>query len=175
VRSIASGKTPTAGRAGRDTTLDVETPDPPTLSGAQDPGDYDAIDESEDAGDDYRREALAEFLDEGVWAAHDWADCTSLTEAEFRAVLDADLVDGFGCYWTPSAEGVGHRAPAVPTDLSASPDRDDVRGAVGDPRDDQHVARLPVANGVSLGRTVSEVLENDCVGRSSEAFGYDWE
>jgi hypothetical protein len=26
-----------------------------------------------------------------------------------------------------------------------------------------------------LGCTVSEVLENDCVGRSSEAFSYDWE
>ena len=96
-----------------------------------------------------------------MWAAHDWADCTSLTEAEFRAVLDADLVDGFGFYWTPSAEGVGHRAPAVPTDLSASPDRDDVRGTEVELDD--------------LGRTVSEVLENDCVGRSSEAFGYDWE
>jgi hypothetical protein len=84
-------------------TLDVETPDLPTLSGAQDPGDYDAIDESEDAGDDYRREALAEFLDEGVWADafHDWADRTSLTEAEFLAVLDADLVDEFDFYWTP--------------------------------------------------------------------------
>jgi hypothetical protein len=146
-------------------TLNVETPDLPTLSGAQDPGDYDAIDEPEDAGDDCRREALAEFLDEGVWADafHDWADRTSLTEAEFRAVLDADLVDEFDFYWNPSAEDVGYRAPAVPTDLSASPglDRDDVRGIEVELDD--------------LGCTVSEVLENDCVGRSSEAFGYDWE
>jgi len=29
-------------------TLDVEIPDPPTLSGPQDPGDYDAVDEPEE-------------------------------------------------------------------------------------------------------------------------------
>jgi hypothetical protein len=31
-------------------TLDVEIPDPPTLSGPQDPGDYDAVDEPEAYG-----------------------------------------------------------------------------------------------------------------------------
>ena len=58
---------------------------------------------------------------------------------------------------------MGYRAPAVPTDLSASPglDCDDVRGIEVELDD--------------LGCTVSEVLENDCVGHSSEAFGYDWE
>ena len=146
-------------------TLDVETPDPPTLSGAQDPGDYDAVDEPVDTGDDYRREALAEFLESGAWddAFDDWADRTYLTEAEFRAVLDADLIDDLDFYWNPSAEDVGYRAPTVPTDLPASPDleRDDIRG-IEEELDD-------------LGRTVSEVLENDYIGRSSEEFGYDWE
>jgi len=43
-------------------TLDVEIPDPPTLSGPQDPGDYDAVDEPEWTGDDTRREALSDFF-----------------------------------------------------------------------------------------------------------------
>ena len=146
-------------------TLDIETPDPPMLSGAQDPGDYDAVDEPEDAGDDYRREALAAFLEWGV-------------SRRLRRLGRPHLPDGGRAPGRPqrglrrrvrplleplSAEDVGYRAPTVPTDLPASPDlnRDDIRGNEEELDD--------------LGRTVSEVLENDYVERSSEEFGYDWE
>jgi hypothetical protein len=51
------------------TTLDVETSDPPRLRGPQDPGEYEAVDESDEwTGDESPREALAAFLEKGAWA-----------------------------------------------------------------------------------------------------------
>lgn len=143
-------------------TLDVETPDPPTLHGPQDPNDYDAVDEPEDGmDDDSARRALAEFLREGAWedAFDDWSDRTYLTEEEFQVVLDRGLLDEFDFYWNPAAEDVGYRAPAVPADLSETDDGPLEKGDVEEELDD-------------LGRTVSEVLENDYVHRSGDEFGF---
>ncbi|WP_226483022.1 hypothetical protein [Natrinema amylolyticum] len=148
-------------------TLDVEVPDPPRLHGSQDPGDYDAVDEPDErTGDNVRREALADFLEAGAWedAFDEWARDTYLSETEFRAVREAGLLERLDFYWNQSAEDVGYRAPAVPDDLAATReglDDVDIQG-IEEELD-------------SLGRTVSEVLENDYIHRDGEEFGYTWE
>lgn len=149
-------------------TLDAETPDPPTLHGPQNPGDYDAVDEQEDeTGDNYRREDLAEFLHDGAWedAFDEWAEHTYLTNEEFQIVRDLGLVEEFDFYWNPSAEDVGYRAPAVPDEL---PDTYDETLESGD------IQGIDEALD-ELGRTVSEMLENDYIHRDSSEFGYDWD
>lgn len=145
--------------------LDVEVPDPPSLPGPQPRGEYDAVDEpeEEEQGDDYRREEVAGALAEGAWADafDEWAATAGVSEREFEAVRALGLLDRFDFYWVPSAEDVGYRAPAV----SAS-DRAALADAGGDP--DEVEGELD-----ALGRTVSEVLENDYLVRDAEAeFGF---
>lgn len=148
--------------------LDVEIPDPPVLHGPQDPGDYEAVDELENSTDDtYRREDMVQMLEDGAWEAafDEWAETTYLTEAEFQVVLDLDLIDEFDFYWNPSAEDVGYRAPTLSEDTLEL--------------DDETIEQVDV-EGIeeeldSLGRTVSEVLENDYIHRDGEEFGYSWE
>lgn len=146
-------------------TLDVEVPDPPSLHGPQDPGDYDAVDEPEDwTGDDFRREALADFLREGAWedGFDEWREQTYISEDEFRLVLDLGMIDEFDFYWNPSAEDVGYRAPTLADDRPVSRgesleeiDTDGIEEELDD-----------------LGRTVSEVLENDYIHRDGGEFGF---
>ena len=69
--------------------LDVPVPDPPSLSGPQTQGDYEAVgDGPDDADDDYRREAVADALAEGAWADafDEWADETEIAAAEFELI-----------------------------------------------------------------------------------------
>ncbi|MFC4550408.1 MULTISPECIES: stage III sporulation protein AB [Halorussus] len=149
-------------------TLDVETPDPPALRGPQHPGDYDAVDELEDeTGDTHRRENLAEFLQNGAWedAFEEWAEHTYLTDEEFRVVRELGLIDEFDFYWNPSDEDVGYRAPTVPDELPEPYDETLERGDV------QGIDEALDA----LGRTVSEVMENDYIHRDASEFGYSWE
>ncbi|SEV94280.1 hypothetical protein [Natrinema salifodinae] len=147
-------------------TLDVEIPDPPTLSGPQDPGDYDAVDEPDErTGDDTRREELADFLAAGAWedVFDEWAAHTYLTEDEFRAVRELGLLDELDFYWNPAAADVGYRAPAVPAELPETHDdldADDIED-IEEELDD-------------LARMVSEALETDYIHRDAEEFGYDW-
>ncbi|MDS0474271.1 hypothetical protein [Natrinema sp. 1APR25-10V2] len=148
-------------------TLDVETPEPPTLRGPQDPGDYDAVDEPDErTGDSTRRENLADFLEAGAWedAFDEWAADTYMNESEFRAVRELGLLEELDFYWNPSAEDVGYRVPTVPEDLTTQYDDID-EGEVEDVQDEL----------AELGRTVSEVLENDYIHRDGEEFGYSWE
>ncbi|WP_226040760.1 hypothetical protein [Natrinema sp. DC36] len=148
-------------------TLDVEVPDPPRLRGPQNPGDYDAVDEPEErTGNDTRREDLADFLDAGAWedAFDEWSADTYLTEDEFRAVLEGGLFAELDFYWNQSAEDVGYRTPTVPDELVATHDG----------LDQSDIADLEEALD-SLGRTVSEVLENDYIHRDGEEFGYTWD
>ena len=147
--------------------LDVETPDPPRLQGPQDPGDYDAVDElEEETGDTYRREELADLLEQGAWedAFYEWGDQTYLTETQFQTVREAGLFEEFDFYWNPTDDDVGYRAPTLPDDLTGSDgplDRSDVED-IEEELD-------------ALGRTVSEALENDYIHRDGDEFGYDWE
>ena len=140
-------------------TLDTEPPDPPSLRGPQSRGEYDAIDTTdEELTDDYRREELRGVLREGAWrdAFEEWAAHTLLTDAEFGTVRELGLLDRLDLYWEPAADEVGYRAPT----LSA-----DEREAFDDP--DGIEVELD-----SLGRVLSEVLENDYLLRDEDEFGF---
>ena len=145
--------------------LDVEVPDPPPLRGPQSRGEYEAIDMTdEQPEDDYRREAIEGFLEEGAWreAFGEWAEYTYLTEEEFEVVTDLNLIEAFDFYWDPNADEVGYRAPTLPDDLPEPHD------ATLDPGDVEGIEEELD----SLGRTVSEMLENDYVLRDEEEFGF---
>jgi hypothetical protein len=139
-------------------TLDVEPPDPPSLRGPQSRGDYEAIDMDEEAIDDYRREEVAAVLEEGAWvdAFDDWAEQTYLSEPDFAAARDHGLFEALDFYWEPADDEVGYRSPDVPEDARA--DFEDPGGVA---------AALD-----TLGRTVSEVLENDYLRRDENDFGF---
>ncbi|WP_436926951.1 hypothetical protein [Halosimplex amylolyticum] len=148
--------------------FDPEVPDPPRLDAAEDPGDYDAVEEPETrTGEEGRREALAEFLEDGAWedAFREWADNAYLSNEQFEAALELGLIAALDFYWNESAGDVGYLAPTLAEDLPEPwddrlnrADRADIDEALDD-----------------LGRTTSEVLENRYIDRSSEAFGYTWE
>ncbi|WP_435062675.1 hypothetical protein [Halobaculum sp. EA56] len=130
--------------------LDVDTPDPPSLSGPRGRGEYDAVDAGEDdAGDDYRREEIRTVLRDGAWrdAFAEWAESTYLSADEVAAVDRLGLFDEFDFYWDPAGDEVGYRAPSVPADERGSIPGDDPDGV------DEELD--------ALGRTVSEMLEND--------------
>lgn len=140
-------------------TLDVDVPDPPSLRGPQSRGEYDAIDMTDqEPTDDYRREELRGVLREGAWrdAFEEWAGHTLLTDAEFGTVRELGLLDRLDLYWEPSSDEVGYRAPTL---------SDDEREAFDDP--DGIEAELD-----SLGRVLSEVLENDYLLRDEDEFGF---
>lgn len=148
--------------------FDPEVPDPPRLDAAEDPGDYDAVEEPETrTGEEGRREALAEFLEDGAWedAFLEWADNAYLSDEQFEAARELGLIAALDFYWNESAGDVGYLAPTLAEDLPEPwddrlnrADRADIDEALDD-----------------LGRTTSEVLENRYIDRSSEAFGYTWE
>lgn len=97
--------------------LDVDIPDPPALWGPQQPGDYEAVEEIDDPQDDYRREELETFLEDGAWAEgfDEWAAHTPLDEGEFEVALEAGLFDKLDFYWEPATGDVGYRSPTVET------------------------------------------------------------
>ncbi|MDG5775038.1 hypothetical protein VB773_16325 [Haloarculaceae archaeon H-GB2-1] len=138
--------------------LDVPVPDPPSLSGPQTRGDYEAYGGPLDTEDDYRREEVETILQDGAWrdAFEEWAGDTGMIAAEFEIVAALDLVDQFDFYWDPASDEVGYRAPELPPDA-----REDV--------DDPQNVDLELD---SLGRTVSEMLENDYLLRDDETFGF---
>jgi len=75
-------------------------------------------------------------------------------------------LDPEAVHWNESAgDDVGYLAPAVPDERSAPDD---------DRLDRNDVADIEEALD-ELGRTVSEVLENDYIHRDEDEFGYDWE
>lgn len=145
--------------------LDVEVPDPPTLHGPQDPGEYDAVVEVEgQPGEQPERDTLATALEAGAWADafDDWRRDTHLSQEQFRAAVDLGLVEAFDFYLNPGAGDVGYRAPDVPEDRPAPYD---------EALDRTDVADIEEAFD-DLGRTVSEVLENDYLVRTGEEFGF---
>lgn len=139
--------------------LDVDIPAAPSLSGPQSRGEYEAIDMTDrEPDDDYRRDELGGFLADGAWqdAFEEWAEHTAMSDAELETVVARDLVDAFDFYWDPSDDQVGYRAPELAAD-----DRD----AFEDPGGVE--SELD-----SLGRVVSEMLENDYLLRDDEDFGF---
>lgn len=78
--------------------LDVPAPDPPELRPALDPEEYDDVDVQ---GDEYRREELQEYLEEGTWdrAFDEWAEYSDLGEREWRIVIGLELIGRFDFFW----------------------------------------------------------------------------
>lgn len=141
--------------------LDVDIPDPPALRGPQSRGAYDAIDMTDERPtDDYRREEVENFLRAGAWqdAFEQWAERTFMVESEFELVVRLGLLDRFDFFWDPSAGEVGYRAPELPEDARTGLDEGDVEGI------DEELD--------SLGRVVTEVLEDDYLPRDDETFGF---
>jgi len=95
--------------------LDVPTPEPPSLEPELDPNEYD---DATVEGDDYRREELDAFLREGAWAAAfaEWAASTSVTAEEWVIVTDLGLLERFDFFWDDFADRVGYHAPGLPED-----------------------------------------------------------
>ncbi|MFC5973332.1 hypothetical protein ACFPYI_18535 [Halomarina salina] len=95
--------------------LDVSPPDPPALSPAFDPDEYEDADVM---GDDYRREELDEYLHDGAWerAFGEWSEHTDLGEPEWDIVRDLGLVAEYDFFWDAFAERVGYHAPGLPED-----------------------------------------------------------
>ena len=95
--------------------LDVETPTAPELE-EMNPNEYE---DAEVIGEtDYRRDELAEFLEDGAWerAFEEWSADTDLDESEFDIVLDLDLLEMFDFFWDSHADRVGYHAPGLPED-----------------------------------------------------------
>jgi hypothetical protein len=139
--------------------LDAEVPDPPPLHGPQSRGEYAAIDMTDrELTDDYRREELEAVLRDGAWqdAFEEWAEQAQLTSEEFGTAVELGLIERFDLYWDPSTDEVGYLAPTL---------TDEEREAFEDPEGVD--AELD-----SLGRVVSETLENDYLLRDEEGFGF---
>ncbi|WP_336361196.1 hypothetical protein [Haladaptatus sp. ZSTT2] len=141
--------------------LDVLIPDPPSLSGPQSRGAYEAIDNPvENPEDDYRREELATILASGAWedAFDEWAAHTGMSEDNFAVVVEYNLVDDFDFYWDAETDEVGYRSPTLPQTA-----RDQLDAEIVDD------IELELD---SLGRVVTEMLENDYLLRDDETFGF---
>lgn len=141
--------------------LDVEPPEPPDLRGPTAPDGYEAVERTDETvHDDYRREELTAFLEDGAWAAafEEWAEHTMLAEEQFRAAVDAGLVAGLDFYWEPATGDVGYRVPPASEALAGTPTDDADREAI-----EEELAELA--------RTVSARLE-DVVDRDGDEFGF---
>ena len=97
--------------------LDVDPPDPPTLSPAVDPDEYEDAEVASD-DDDYRRAELADALAAGAWdeAFEGWAATASMDEAAWGVVDDLDLIAEFDFFWDGFAGRIGYHAPGIPED-----------------------------------------------------------
>jgi hypothetical protein len=140
--------------------LDVEIPDPPPLYGPQSRGDYASVDMADErVEDDYRREEIASFLADGAWqdAFEEWAEETFLTDTEFESILEFGLIEQFDFYWNPNTDDVGYQAPTLTTAQRRELDDD---------------AQDLDAELDSLGRIVTETLENDYLLRDEETVGF---
>jgi len=96
-------------------TLDVDAPSPPSLSTNLDASEYEDADVQ---GDDYRREELEEYLEDGAWADafDEWAAHTDLIDEEFAIVRDLEMFAEYDFFWDSFADRVGYHAPGIPED-----------------------------------------------------------
>lgn len=95
--------------------LDVEVPEPPELVTGMDVSEYDDV---EVVGDEYRREELSQYLEDGAWreAFLEWASETEVTEETWKVVIDLELIPRFDFFWDSFAQRVGFHAPGIQQD-----------------------------------------------------------
>ncbi len=137
--------------------LEVPTPDPPRLRAGMDADEYDDVDV---AGEEYRRDELQGFLEDGAWerAFGDWAGRTDVDEAAWAIVEDLELVAEFDFFWDDFADRVGYHAPGIPEDWRERELHPDL--------DSWETVSSINAGLTELGQTVCEVLKDDFI---------DWE
>ncbi len=138
--------------------LDVEPPAPPTLESG-DPNEYD---DATVESDEYHREDLEQFLQDGAWveAFTQWAERSKLDEAEWRVVEELGLVERFDFFWDDFADRVGYHAPGLPEDWKE-------RDLHVDLKSWGQVSGIN-AGLTELGQTVCEVLKAEYVDWESE-------
>ena len=134
--------------------LDVETPEPPTLEEI-DPNEYD---DAEVVGDtDYKRDEIEQLLDQGAWeqAFTEWAEQTALDERAFQIVIDLDMLQRFDFFWDSFAERVGYHAPGISEDWKERNYHENIEswGTVSGIN----------AGLTELGQIVCDVLKNDYI------------
>ena len=136
--------------------LDVETPEPPSLE-TLDPNEYE---DAEVMGDDYRREELETLLAAGAWAEafERWAAGSTLGESEWTVVRELDLLSRFDFFWDDFADRVGYHAPGIPEDWKERNYHDDLESW-------GQVSGIN-AGLTELGQRVCEVLKSEYI---------DWE
>jgi hypothetical protein len=137
--------------------LDVDAPSPPSLSTKVDASQYEDADVQ---GDDYRREELEEFLEDGAWADafDEWAAHTDLGEDEFAIARDLDMLEEFDFFWDSFADRVGYHAPGIPEDWKAKDYHPDI--------DSWNTVSGINAAMTEFGQIVCDVLEDNYI---------DWE
>ena len=137
--------------------LDVEEPSPPSLSTNVDVSQYEDADVQ---GDDYRRDELEEFLEDGAWADafDEWSAHTDLTEEEFAIAQDLDMFAEFDFFWDSFADRVGYHAPGIPEDWKAREYHPDI--------DSWNIVSGINAAMTEFGQIICDVLEDNYI---------DWE
>lgn len=140
--------------------LDVAVPDPPALDPEIDAAAYD---DAEVVGaDDYRREELEGFLEDGAWADAwaEWTEHTELDEDEYAIVRDLGLLAEFDFFWDSFAERVGYHAPGLPEDWKQRDVHPDL--------DSWSMVSSINASLTELGQIVCDILKDDYIDWESE-------
>lgn len=139
--------------------LDVDAPDPPSLSIQTDASEYEDVDVQ---GTDYRREELQEYLNEGAWerAFGEWAEHSDLDESQWTVVTDLELTRQFDFFWDDFADRVGYHAPGLPEDWKERDIHPDL--------DTWGTVSSINAELTELGRTVSDMLKEEYIEWESE-------
>jgi len=138
-------------------TLDVDSPDPPSLSTNVDASQYEDADVQ---GDDYRRDELETYLEDGAWedAFAEWAAHTDLDETEYAITRDLGMFAEYDFFWDSFATRVGYHAPGIPEDWKERDYHPDV--------DSWNTVSGINAALTEFGQVVCDVLETDYI---------DWE
>ncbi|MFC6732787.1 MULTISPECIES: hypothetical protein [unclassified Haladaptatus] len=94
--------------------LDIDAPPAPRIVSNTDVESYEDVEVF--GSQDYRREELQEFLDEGAWerSFNEWAEHTDVSSKQFGIVEDLDLIADFDFFWDDFANRVGYHAPGLP-------------------------------------------------------------
>lgn len=94
--------------------LDIDAPPAPRIVSNTDVADYEDVEVF--GSQNYRREELQEFLEDGAWerSFNEWAEHTDVTEVQFSIVTDMDLLSNFDFFWDDFANRVGYHAPGLP-------------------------------------------------------------
>ncbi|MFB6309420.1 MAG: hypothetical protein ABEH35_08830 [Haloarculaceae archaeon] len=137
--------------------LDVDPPEPPSLDTTRNAEEYDDVSVS---GDEYRRDELEQFLEDGAWveAFEEWAADTDLTAEQFAVIRDLGLIAEYDFFWDDFAGRVGYHAPGLPEDWNERDLHPDI--------DSWGTVSAINAALTELGQVVSEVLKDEYV---------DWE